>query len=366
MKITDLKVTLFEWPIEPWKTGKGNFGGNIQLGLVAVKTDDGLEGHCFLGSPMQGADAHAGPLMSLVKPKLIGRSPLDRGAIWQDMWDLHRVVDLKAIGAVDVALWDLAGRAAGLPVHRLLGSCKHQIPAYASSAWLPTPAAYGEEAVHYKELGWTAYKTHPHGIPGADMAICRAIREAVGDDMVLMLDAQWAFGYEDALRVGRAIEELGYFWYEDPLAEEDIYNYTKLRQKLDIPLLNTEYAPGGYYAMAQWVHRQATDMLRGDVAVNGGITPLMRIAHLADAFHMKCEIHHGGNSLNNIANLHVTMAIPNCDYYEVFPADGRNKYGLLEDIEVDESGMVHAPESPGLGFEIDWDLVKRRTTQVLE
>ena len=184
--------------------------------------------------------------------------------------------------------------------------------------------------------------------------------------MVLMLDAMWAYTYEESVRVGRAIEELDYFWYEDPLAEEDIYNYIKLRQKLDIPLMNTEYAPGGYYGMAQWVHQQATDLLRGDVAVNGGITPMMRIAHLADAFRMKCELHHGGNSLNNVANLHVTMAIPNCDYYEVFPANGANKYGLVEDIEVDEKGMVYAPEGPGLSYEIDWELVKRDTVQVIE
>ena len=366
MKITNLTTTLFKWAIEPWKTGKHNFGGNIQLGVVTVHTDEGIEGHAFLGSPSQGADVLVGPLMTLVKPLLIGRNPLDIGALWQAMWGQHRHVTLRAIGAVDVALWDLAGKVAGLPVHRLLGTCKLEVPAYASSSYLPTPQAYGEEAAHYKSLGWTAYKTHPHGIPANDIEICRAIRRSVGDDMVLMLDAMWAYTYEESVRVGRAIEELNYFWYEDPLAEEDIYNYVKLRQKLDIPLMNTEYAPGGYYGMAQWVHQQATDLLRGDVAVNGGITPMMRIAHLADAFRMKCELHHGGNSLNNVANLHVTMAIPNCDYYEVFPANGANKYGLVEDIEVDEKGMVYAPEGPGLSYEIDWELVKRDTVQVVE
>ena len=365
MKITNLTTTLFEWPIVPWGTGKHSFGGDIQLGVVTVHADEVIKGHAFLGAPSQGADELVKPLMRLVKPVLIERNPLDIGALWQDMWKLRRNVSARAIGAVDVALWDLAGKGAGLPVHRLLGTCKSQVPAYASSAYLPTPEAYGEEAAHFQSLGWTAYKTHPHGIPKNDIEICRAIREAVGTEMVLMLDAMWAFTYEEAVRVGRAIEELDYFWYEDPLEEEDIYNCTKLRQKLDIPLMNTEYAPGGYYGMAQWVQQQATDLLRGAVAVNGGITPMMRIAHLADAFRMKCELHHGGNSLNNVANLHVTMAIPNCDYYEVFPANGANKYALVEDIEVDDKGMVYAPEGPGLGYEIDWELVKRRTITVL-
>ncbi|RMF89509.1 MAG: mandelate racemase [Nitrospinota bacterium] len=365
MEITDLTVTLFKWPSKPWRTGRNQFGGERQLGVVTVHTDAGIEGHAFLGSSNQGADELVGPLMTQLKPMLIGRNPLDIGALWQEMWRRHRLVSLRAIGAVDVALWDVAGKAAGLPIHRLLGTCKHQVPAYASSAWLPTPEAYAEEAQHFRSLGWTAYKVHPHGTPQEDIEICRAIRRAVGDEMVLMLDAMWAYSYEDAVRVGRAIEELNYFWYEDPLPEEDIYNYIKLRQKLDIPLLCTEYAPGGLYAMAQWVHQQATDILRGDVAVVGGITPLVRIAHLAEAFHMKCELHHGGNSLNNVANLHVTMAIPNCDYYEVFPASGANKYGLVQDIEVDDKGMVYAPEGPGLGYEIDWDLVRRDTIQVL-
>jgi L-alanine-DL-glutamate epimerase-like enolase superfamily enzyme len=366
MRITDLNVTLFKWPIKPWKTKRSHFGGDVKLGIVNIQTDEDVEGYSFLGHPGQGADAFAGPLIDILKPRLLGRNPLDIGAIWHEMWNTHRRVSLRAIGAVDVALWDLAGKTAGLPIHRMLGTCKDKVPAYASSSYLPNPEAYAEEALHYKSLSWTAYKTHPHGIPKKDVEICGALREAVGEDMVLMLDAMWAYSYEEAVRVGRAIEKLDYFWYEDPLAEEDIYNYVKLRQKLDIPLMCTEYAPGGLYGMTQWVQQQATDILRGDVSVCGGITPLVRIAHLAEAFRMKCEIHHGGNSLNNVANLHVTMAIPNCDYYEVFPADGANKYGLVEDIEVDDKGMVYAPQKPGLGYDIDWNLVKENKIRVLK
>jgi L-alanine-DL-glutamate epimerase-like enolase superfamily enzyme len=101
-------------------------------------------------------------------------------------------------------------------------------------------------------------------------------------------------------------------------------------------------------------------MLRGDVALKGGITPMLKIAHLAEAFRMKCEIHHGGNSLNNVANLHLTMAVPNCEYFEVLQPDAAQKYGLIQDIAVDRAGFVHAPTAPGLGYEIDWDLVKRK------
>ncbi len=365
MIVTDLTVTMFNWASEPWKAGKVAFGGNKLLGVVEVQTDEGVKGHAFLGSSRQGADAYVGPLMEFVKPFLIGVNPLDIGAIWNRLWKMNRNVSTNAIGAVDVALWDIAGKVAGLPIHRLLGTCRDSVPAYASSGLLPTPEDYGREALHFKSLGWPAYKIHPHGNPRDDIEICRAVRNAVGDDMLLMLDSMWAYGYEDAMRVGRAIEALDYLWYEDPLAEEDIYNYIKLRNKLDIPIICTEYAPGRLYGMAQWVQQMATDMLRGDVAVTGGITPLVKIAHMAEAFRMKCEIHHGGNSLNNVANLHVTMAVSNCDFYEVFPSSGANKYGLVRDIEVDDQGLVHAPDKPGLGYEIDWELVEREKVEVV-
>ena len=167
------------------------------------------------------------------------------------------------------------------------------------------------------------------------------------------------------MRVGRAIEELGFHWYEDPLADQDIYNYVKLKQKLDIPVMATEYPITGFDSYAPWLMLQATDYLRGDVAVKGGITTLIKAAHLAEAFRMNLEIHHGGNSLNNVANLHVTMAIRNTTLFEVLLPDGAQKYGLAEDIAVGPDGMVSAPTAPGLGFPIDVDLIERKRIAVL-
>ncbi len=127
----------------------------------------------------------------------------------------------------------------------------------------------------------------------------------------------------------------------------------------------TEYSPGGFQSYAPWILAEATDFLRGDVAVKGGITALIKTAHLAEAFHMNYEIHHGGNSLNNVANLHVLMAIPNAEFFEVLLPDGAQKYGLIDDITVDESGLVHAPTDPGLGAKIDFELIEHKQTAVL-
>jgi L-alanine-DL-glutamate epimerase-like enolase superfamily enzyme len=314
---------------------------------------------------MRSASLDAQSLIRFLTPLVLGQDPLDRERLWQALWQRNRSTTLRAIGAVDVALWDLGGKAANMAIHRLLGSYRQSAPAYASSAVLPSPEAYAEEAARFKAEGWTAYKIHPPTDPATDIAVCAAVRRAVGDGYTLMLDSTWAYQYPEALRVGKAVEALAFHWYEDPLADDDLYNYVKLKQHLSIPILATEYSPGGFTAYAPWLTAQATDYLRGDVAVKGGITPLVKTAHLAEAFHMNVEIHHGGNSLNNVANLHVIMAIRNCEFFEVLLPAAAQKYGLVEDIEPDARGLVHAPAGPGLGAAIDFDLIARHTTAVL-
>ena len=368
MKITDVTLTTFAWdniPATSYGSHTGAFQGDSELGLLKITTDEGLEGHAFLGSASRGADIDAGSLIRYLKPVVMGRDPLERERLYQDLWKRNRHTTLRAIGAMDVALWDIAGKAAGMPIHRLLGSCRASVPAYASSAVQSSPEAYAEEAAGFKSRGWQAYKIHPPTNWREDIAVCRAVREAVGDEFPLMLDCTWSYDFATAMRVGRAIEELGFYWYEDPLADDDIYNCAKLRRKLDIPLMATEYSPGGFQAYAPWLMLQATDFLRGDVAVKAGITSLVKTAHLAEAFHMNFEVHHGGNSLNNFANLHVIMAISNCEYFEVLLPDEAQKYGLGEDIAVDGEGLVHAPMEPGLGAQIDFELIERKKLALL-
>ena len=158
---------------------------------------------------------------------------------------------------------------------------------------------------------------------------------------------------------------MGYYWYEDPLVEDDIYSYVKLKQKLDIPIMATEYSPGRYYGFTPWITEYATDILRGDVAVKAGITPMVKLCHMAEGFGMKCEIHHGGNSLNNVANLHVTMAVPNCEYFEVFPCTRRQQVRPGRGHRGRRQGWSYAPTEPGLGYEIDWERLRREHTGTL-
>ena len=368
MKITDVTLTLFAWddiPATSYGAHTGKFSGQTKLGLLAIATDQGITGHAFLGSAFYPADMDGASLMRTLKPLLVGQNPMARERLGKAMWKRVRTTTVRAIGAVDIALWDIAGKAAGLPVHSLLGSYRDRVPAYISSAVLPSAQAYADEALHYRSLNLAAYKIHPPQSWRGDIQVCEAVRKAVGDEYLLMLDAAWSYDYAAALRVGLAVQDLGYYWYEDPLADADIYNYVELKKHLHIPIMATEYPAGGLDSYTPWIKERATDFLRGDVAVKGGITTLVKAAHLAEAFHLNYELHHGGNSLNNFANLHVIMALQNTEFFEVLLPDQSQKYGMVQDIEVDPDGMVNAPKGPGIGAPIDFELIERKTIAVL-
>jgi L-alanine-DL-glutamate epimerase-like enolase superfamily enzyme len=359
----------------------GVHDGKLPMGVLRISTDEGLVGHCFLSFPGPGPAAIADQIVRVVKPLLLGQDPLDIGRHWRRMAGLSHFLHPIAHGSVDVALWDIAGQAANLPIHRLLGTCRERVPVYFSSGHHACAQAYAEEARHWQQQGWKGYKLHPPRAPwiappapplAVDIDACRAVREAVGPELALMLDASWSYSYSEALHVGRALEELGYLWYEDPLGANDIESYVRLKQQLHIPILATEITPGGLEALVPWLAARATDHLRGDVVIKGGITGLVKIVHLAEAFGMSCEIHDGYNALGNVANLHVTMATDRCDWFEVLAFNRSGEYGLehlsyglLEPLSIDADGLLHAPTGPGLGAAIDWELINSAVDAVV-
>ena len=132
MKITNVKIDICNWETEPWRVGSGmRFGGARQLGVVTVETDGGVSGHSFLSRPEHNAQS----LIDVLKPRVLGRDPQDIGAIWADLWKQNRAVTTAVIGAIDIALWDINGKIADQPIHRLLGTCKETVPVYSSTAW---------------------------------------------------------------------------------------------------------------------------------------------------------------------------------------------------------------------------------------
>jgi L-alanine-DL-glutamate epimerase-like enolase superfamily enzyme len=365
-RIADVNVRLFTWPVIPGKDHVGRErDAEVELGVLTIKTDQGAEGHSFIGAHRMSGDRWAADLLQFLKPSMMGQNALDLGRLWHTLYGQSGFLMFPVLAAADIALWDLAGRVMSQPIHRLIGTARDRALAYASSAPNQAIEQYVDDAQKYKSMGWKAYKIHPRKNPKEDIAVCTAVRKAVGPEMTLLCDSMWAYRFEEAVKVGRALEELDFYWYEDPLPREDVYGNSKLCAELDIAVMATEIGRDGFYGMPKYLIERATDILRADAVLHGGITPLIRITHLADSFNMNCEIHSEGNGLNNVANLNVLMATMNSDFFEVLLPHDLTAYGLKQNVEVDAVGFVHAPTGPGLGYEIDWELVEQRATRTL-
>jgi L-alanine-DL-glutamate epimerase-like enolase superfamily enzyme len=371
MKLTDIQVTRFrtttrthptEWGYYQWGPERETVSS-----LTAFMTDDGITGY-MLGGDQRIID-------TVIKPLLLGENPLDREKLWHWM-DQHPGINEHLMGWVDCALWDLYGRMVGLPVHKLLGGCRDRVKAYAST-WpnMGRPEDYAEHALACQAQGYTAYKVHAYihwnpytwepgpqlpGFPKADIEVCKAVREAVGDDMVLMLDPFGVYTYEQSLWVGRELEKLGFYWLEHPMIETRIEPYRRLTRELDIAICSPEHAPGGIFTRAEWVLQGASDMCRIDVGY-GGITGCYKLVMLCQAFGIQCEMHGGGWT-----NTHLLGATPEstCEYFErglLRPdLDYEQPAPYLKSIcdPLDGEGNVILPTKPGLGFEIDWDYLE--------
>jgi L-alanine-DL-glutamate epimerase-like enolase superfamily enzyme len=277
---------------------------------------------------------------------------------------------------VDAALHDLIGRTLNQPVWQLLGGYRNKIPAYGSTmcgdelaGGLSTPEEYAAFALQLVDKGYKAIKLHTWmppvrfaPDPGMDIKACTAVRKAVGPDVALMLDGYHEYSRTDALRIGRALEELDFTWFEEMMNEQSTASYTWLAQQLRIPLLGPESLSGKHYARADWVKAGASDILRAGVNGCGGIGPTMKVAHLAESFGMQCEIH--GNGAPNLA---VCGAIRNSRWYErgllhpFLDYDDVPAYLHASIDPMDSDGMIAMPSGPGLGEQINFDYIARHT-----
>ena len=353
MKITDIKVTVIE--IEsPMGGGRG------EADFVQVLTDEGVEGQFLASVGRTGGRGLADTIVQEYKPMLVGRDPFDRESILDAIVNRHTAtVSMNAAGALDVALWDIAGKATGKPIYKLLGGYRDKVRAYASTQ--------GFDPAYFKQLvarGYTAIKLHPRGGAKEHLEACRGTREAVGDKVDLMLDSMCRYDRQEALMVGRELEKLHYSWYEEPLWNSDYEGNKELCRMLDIPIAGTEalyYSKPAHFA--PYIADHIVDIIRADA--QRGITLSRKVADIADAFGMKFEPHCWGLACSQFANLHVIGAIKNCDYFEKVEPGKPYDVCSKNTVEVDKEGFVHLPTKPGLGLEFDFDEIKKRTILTL-
>ena len=376
MKIDSVRITEFTYPTRRSVDSAGHSHpgppGLGRMAMLTISTDEGHQGHAFAAPEV----IRSYVIESYARKVLIGQDPFQREKLWMALehWQRGSAGQLtdRALAAIEQALWDLAGRALGTPVYKLLGGYRDKVPAYGSTmcgdeleGGLSTPEEYGEFALRLVARGYKAIKLHtwmpPVAFapdPGMDIKACAAVREAVGPDIELMLDGYHNYSRTDALRIGRALEKLGFAWFEEMMNEQSSASYAWLAGQLDIPIVGPESLSGKHYSRADWVKAGACDILRAGVPGNGGITPTIKTAHLAEAFGMNCEVHGNG-----AANLAVCAAIKNCRWYErglLHPfLDYDEVPAYLNSLTdpMDKEGFVHLSQKPGLGEDINFDYI---------
>jgi L-alanine-DL-glutamate epimerase-like enolase superfamily enzyme len=336
--------------------------------LLRIHTDEGITGECLGGTSERIANY------------LLGRDPLRRERHWAEIRRATRHSTGKALGRADVALWDIAGKHAGLPIHELLGTYRDRLPAYASTPHgdtndgLDSPAAYAAFAERCRDRGYPAFKIHGWGGSDAardidrEVATVHAVGDAVGDDMDLMLDPACEYRtWRDALAVGRACDTQEFLWYEDPFHDcgRSQHAHRTLREHLDTPLLQGEHIYG-LEPHLDWAASGATDFVRGGMA--HGITGLMKVARAAEGLGLDVEIH-GPRP----AKRHCMAAIRNTNYYEMGLVHPEWHHALQPDVAyvdyadrldaVDANGTVPVPDDPGLGVEFDRDYIAANETE---
>ena len=361
MKITDIKMHVLKHETPALATSHDGLfkdsgpGGVIQYSLVRILTDTDIEGDYIVWSEIPGGRPDSlADVLRCFKPHLIGRDPLDRENIWQKLGAFWYGQKGPAFAAVDICLWDIAGKAAGMPVYKLVGAYRDKVRAYASGNVPCNTEDIVRIGTDLKKRGYTAMKMHPVPIEA-----CAPLREAVGDEVDLIYDAVFAHSREEALRVGRELDRLNYRWYEAPLKADDIEGYIWLRNKLDVPI-TVELMHAAEYL--EYIRRGAIDYLRTLSGFQGGITEMRKAASLCESFGMNWEPHTYGGTLYQAANLHVILASKNCAFFELPIQDGKEGWfdaGTTDVIRIDSEGCVRVPDKPGLGFDIDWEQVEK-------
>ncbi len=328
--------------------------------FVRIQCSDGLTGTGYSYTIGTGGSSVTALLRDHLAPRLIGRNPAQIESIWRDlMFATHATtvgaITSLALAAIDTALWDWRCRRDEQPLWLAAGGAKQRIPVYTTEGgWLHLPVqTLVSETLAAQAAGFKGAKLKvgkPH--VSEDVARLRAVREAVGDGFELMVDANQCFSLSEALRRAPRYAELGIAWFEEPLPADDLAGHVTLAAASAVPIAVGEslYSPGQF---ADVIRARAAAIIQVDVARVGGITPWLKVAHLAEACNLMVAPHF-------LMELHVSLcaAVPAAQWVEYIPqldAIAASRLAI-------EDGQALAPNSPGLGIDWRWDEIERRAS----
>jgi len=349
MKITAVSTAGYRWPRHtPIRNGLHVYT-HAGLGVVRIETDEGITGFGY-----GGGDAIAAAVLDYLRPQLLGEDPMAVERIWHKLWVPkligRRGLTTRLISAVDIALWDLRGKICGQPVYKLLGGFRDRVPTYVAGGYYEEGKGLRELAAEMErnlEMGARAVKMKIGGAPiNEDVERVRVVREAVGPEVRVMVDANCAYRAYDAIRVARRLESYDVYWFEEPVAPDDYQGHAQLAAQTTIPISTgeNEYTRYGFRDL---IERRAAAILNADAQILGGVTEFMKVAALAQAHDLDVAPH-GAQEVH----VHLVSAIANGLIVEFYRDSVDPMWGKIyhEPLGLNSDGTLSPPQRPGLGF----------------
>lgn len=356
-RIAHIEITLVDLKPKVLRTDAIQSFVSQETPIVKIIDADGMEGVGYAYTIGTGGSSVIALLKDHLCPRLIGKDADDIERLWRELFFSTHATTVGALTAlalacIDTALWDLRCKRASLPLWRLAGGAQESVPLYSTEGgWLHIePSALVEDALAVKERGFSGCKIKigkPH--LAGDIERLSAVRNAVGGGFEIMTDANQGFNLSEAIRRARAYEELDIAWFEEPIHADDVGAHVRLTQSTSVPIAVGE----SMYSISQfkdYLQMGACSIVQADVARIGGITPWLKVAHMAEAFNVAICPHF-------LMELHVSLsaAVPNGRYVEYIPQlDPITHEGMMI-----KDGRAYPPNAPGLGIAWDWDAIKR-------
>lgn len=373
MKITDVHAHVLEARLsQPFAYSRARYDTRTAM-IVEIQTDEGLVGwgECYGPARINAA------VVEHIRPFLIGQDPARTEWLWQEIYARYRDhgqkgVIIQGLSGIDVALWDLKGKALGQPIHRLMGGpIRTRVSAYATGLYrrdTGDPTGYlAEEAAGYRDDGFTAVKLKVGFGVDEDVRVTRAVRAAIGPDVGLMVDANHAYDTVAAIRLGRRIEQFDIGWFEEPVPPEDIAGHLAAKAALTMPIASGE-CEFTRYGFRDLLARRTFDIVQPDTCAAGGLSECKKIADMAAAYGVRYVPHVWGTGIAIAAALQLLAVLPSLtppslNRLEPMLEFDRTEHPiravLLTNPIEHEKGVVRVPDGPGLGIDVDRDVLRR-------
>lgn len=387
MKITNVEAFWLRCPIPQGKQHKSDYGllTNFDMTLVVITTENGLQGFGEAKAAV-GSSGECASIVSCIeneiKPVLLGKDARHITRIWEHIYNGtrdhyalsrgrkfpilgKRGLTISAMSGVDTALWDLKGKALGVPVVELLGgACREEMEAYASGGWADVDQI-GEQLNSYIAKGFKGVKMRVGIMDNTvkrSIARVKAAREAIGDNVKLMTDAHGTYSVPEAKQFCRGVQDYDLYWFEEPINPDNHIGTAEVRHSTDIPIAAGESEYTAFDVREMIAHR-ALDVVQPDSAIIGGITESMRVAQLAHTYQLELAPHCWGSAFSFMAGVSVAFAAPAAVVIEFSSGGNPMMYDLVNEKIEAVNGMIQAPSAAGLGVTPNWDFVREFTVK---